>query len=279
MKIIVDSGSTKAHWALINDHGLISIFETTGINPMTTSKSSILSSLNIVYQHFIKETIETIHFYGAGCKGAAKEGLQNIFHDVFPNTSAILESDLLGAARSCCGGKPGIVAIMGTGSHSCLSDGHKIIHERPGLGYLLGDEGSGNHLGKLLLKSYFYDELTTVLRLELELSHPTVKDNYLATLYSSNRVSKELASFVPFIIDHLQYPEIINIVRTALKEFYSNRLSYYSDKKEWPLYFNGSVAYLMREYLKPFLLEYGFTNVHFNQNPIHSLVQYHLNYD
>lgn len=279
MKIVVDSGSTKAHWALSNDHGLISLFETIGINPMTTSKSSILSSLNIVYQHFIKETIETIHFYGAGCKGAAKEGLQNIFYDVYPNTSIILESDLLGAARSSCAGKPGIVAILGTGSHSCLSDGHQIIHERPGLGYLLGDEGSGNHLGKLLLKSYFYEELTSELRLKLELSHPTVKDNYLATLYSSNRVSKELASFVPFIIDHLQYPEIIDIVRTAFKEFYSNRLSYYSDKKEWPLYFNGSVAYLLREHLKPFLLEYGFTNIHFMQNPIHSLVQYHLNYD
>ncbi len=279
MKIVVDSGSTKAHWALINDHGLISLFETIGINPMTTSKSSILSSLNIVYQHFIKETIETIHFYGAGCKGAAKEGLQNIFQNVYPNTRVKLESDLLGAARSSCGSKPGIVAILGTGSHSCLSDGHQIIHERPGLGYLLGDEGSGNHLGKLLLKSYFYDELTTELRLKLELSHPSVKDNYLATLYSSNRVSKELASFVPFIIDHLQYPEIIDIVRTAFKEFYSNRLSYYSDKKEWPLYFNGSVAYLLREHLKPFLLEYGFTNIHFMQNPIHSLVQYHLNYD
>jgi len=279
MKIIVDSGSTKAHWALINDHGLISIFETVGINPMTTRKSSILSSLNIVYQHFIKETIETIHFYGAGCKGSEKEGLQSIFHDIYPNTKAILESDLLGAARSSCAGNPGIVAILGTGSHSCLSDGHQIIHERPGLGYLLGDEGSGNHLGKLLLKSYFYDELTTELKLELELFHPTVKDNYLATLYSSNRVSKELASFVPFIIDHLQFPEIIDIIRIALKEFYSNRLSYYSEKKQWPLYFNGSVAYHLREHLKPFLLEFGFTNVHFNLNPIQSIFQNPSKYD
>ena len=69
---------------------------------------------------------------------------------------------MLGAARAASGSKPSIIGILGTGSNSCLYDGEKIADQIPSLGYLLSDEGSGNHIGKLLIKSYFYREMENV---------------------------------------------------------------------------------------------------------------------
>mgnify|MGYP000016572339 FL=1 len=47
--------------------------------------------------------------------------------------------------------RPGIACILGTGSNSCLYDGTEITEHISPLGFILGDEGSGAVLGKLLV--------------------------------------------------------------------------------------------------------------------------------
>ena len=46
------------------------------------------------------------------------------------------------------GAKLGIAVILGTGSNVGLYDGKQLVKTVGGLGYVLGDEGSGVHLGK-----------------------------------------------------------------------------------------------------------------------------------
>ena len=137
IKVLVDSGSTKSDWLVLNGSEPILQFELAGLNPMTQSKSSLLSQIEMAKNKLQSIHPESIIFYGAGCKDLAAQIIETLLKDLFPSCLVQVHSDLLAAARANCAGKEGIVCIMGTGSHSCLSDGHQIIHEKPSLGYLL----------------------------------------------------------------------------------------------------------------------------------------------
>lgn len=61
---------------------------------------------------------------------------------------------MLAAARASCGMEEGVVCILGTGANACHYDGENITERMISLGYALGDEGSGNYIGKLTLKAF-----------------------------------------------------------------------------------------------------------------------------
>src|SRR6185312_594150 len=76
---------------------------------------------------------------------------------VFPEAKSVeVTHDMLAAARALCGDGKGVAAILGTGSNSCFYNGKKIMKNSPGLGYVLGDEGSGAYLGKKVMQHYLY---------------------------------------------------------------------------------------------------------------------------
>ena len=150
MILIADSGSTKTDWVFLDGEGRNN-FETIGLNPFFVDEATVVKTLSGQVSDANK--VEAVHFYGAGCSTENKrsiisEGLKQ----VFPQAQHTVEHDLLGAARATCLNEAGIACILGTGSSSCLFDGEKITHQVPALGYVLGDEGSGSHMGKLLLR-------------------------------------------------------------------------------------------------------------------------------
>ena len=65
-------------------------------------------------------------------------------------------SDLLGACHSVLGKNQGTVAILGTGSVVCHFNGNEITEIQGGLGYLLGDEGSGYFFWEFVVCSIVY---------------------------------------------------------------------------------------------------------------------------
>ena len=158
MKLIADSGSTKTEWKLMGSTNVQTIF-TEGYNPRILSSQQVQDS---VMQHLCAKipslpAIHEIHFFGAGCeqdqpKATLKQALQNCF----PEASIHIQSDMLAACIASSGKKAGICSILGTGSNSCFYDGEKIVEQVPALGYILGDEGSGNAIGKQIIKDYFY---------------------------------------------------------------------------------------------------------------------------
>ena len=279
IKVLVDSGSTKSDWLVLNGSEPILQFELAGLNPMTQSKSSLLSQIEMAKNKLQSIHPESIIFYGAGCKDLAAQIIETLLKDLFPSCLVQVHSDLLAAARANCAGKEGIVCIMGTGSHSCLSDGHQIIHEKPSLGYLLGDEGSGNHFGRLLLRAYFYKDFNPEVCQIFEQSFPQISDHYLGQLYSSNRVSAELASFFPFIINHVEVPAVQKIIEEGIESFYNFRVKQYKPQAELPVYFTGSVAFALQRQLETYFAQKGFHNVFFNQKPLLKLAEYHIKYD
>ena len=70
----------------------------------------------------------------------------------------------MAAARAVCGHEKGIACILGTGSNSCYYDGRTIKKNSPGIGYVLGDEGSGAYLGKKVVQYYLYNTFDEDLR-------------------------------------------------------------------------------------------------------------------
>ena len=98
---------------------------------------------------------DEIFFYGTGCSNTTNvKMIKNALKFMFPKSKILVDHDLMGAAKSLYGNEKGIACILGTGSNSCFYNGKKIVKNSPGLGYVLGDEGSGSYLGKMVLQHH-----------------------------------------------------------------------------------------------------------------------------
>ena len=108
--------------------------------------------LKAVYTKIIE-----VHFYTPGCSSASSfDILESSLKSFFVNANIIIKTDLYAAARAAYNGESLFVSIIGTGSNTAFYDGESLNHLKPSLGYVMGDEGSGASLGRLLLRSYLY---------------------------------------------------------------------------------------------------------------------------
>ena len=153
MIIVAESGATKTDWRLLMDDGTVRNASSAGLNPSVLGPEQINSIIGSVIPELNPEgrSVREIHFYGAGLVNeAAAAPLAEVLDMWCPFSDKHFHSDMLAAARALFGDGSGIVAIMGTGSNSCLYINGEIVRNiRPG-GYVLGDEGSGMALGKAL---------------------------------------------------------------------------------------------------------------------------------
>ena len=260
MILIADSGSTKCDWVLLtkNNSGRRRSFRTVGLNPSTMKKSEMFAVLNCSeYVLECKERVKAIYFFGAGCNNAKAVALLNsLFAELFPMMeTCVVQEDLMIAihATSSCAG---VVGILGTGSNCCFFNGLDVEHRVRAMGYLLMDEGSGNHLGKELLRSYFYGKLPTDLKIDFERVYSLQESELITGLYSGNRPSAYLASIGRFLIEHLEHPYAKQLVQHCMREFVENQLLVYKEElKDHPLFIIGSVGYYARKVLKELLEE------------------------
>ena len=74
--------------------------------------------------------------------------IEKPFKKFFSKANIHVHHDLDAACFSMYEGEPAITGILGTGSNSCFFDGEKIYENAPSLGFMLGDEASGNNFGK-----------------------------------------------------------------------------------------------------------------------------------
>lgn len=279
MKLIADSGSTKTDWRLLSEGKVVSGFETEGVNPYFKSSEEVLKLLK--YQVVTQLTDETevleIYFYGAGCSSEIKnKKLAEDFKQVFINASIYIKHDLLGAAIASCGNEKGIVAILGTGSNSCLFDGSNIIEEQNSLGYILGDEGAGSNIGKRLLIDFLYgrtpEHITKKMKQELKLSKEVILDN----VYKRPLPNKYLASFVEWISLSIKEDEYLQrVVLRSFDEFFITHLIRYEDYKNINLNVVGSIGYHFKEYLYIVAFKHDMKLGKVIKKPIDGLIEYH----
>lgn len=242
--LIADSGSTKTAWCLKHEGQVVKRFDTNGINPSVLNESEIEKIfkdellLNVSELHLISK----IYFYGAGCT----EERRNIIRDIFltfgaSNADIIVESDLLGAAKAVCGNNQGVVGILGTGSNSCLYNGNCIIDNTPSLGYILGDEGSGAYIGRRLIsdimKGVMSDYLYDLFTKETGLTVPEV----IKKVYRDSTPNRFLASVSRFCANHLDEPEIQELLIKCFEDFFRRNIMHYNNPSG-VVHLVGSVA-------------------------------------
>ncbi len=278
MMVIADSGSTKTAWRVVRDEQSIIPYSTTGFNPVTASTELIAKEMQLVFKEtFFLAKVTTVYYYGAGCwDNASCTIVEKALRRVFPNAVIAVTNDLIAAARATCGTRPGIVGILGTGSNSCLYDGEKIKDNVTSLGYIIGDEGSGTHLGKNLLKSYFYRELPPVLEKKLEAQYTISKKKLIERVYFKKGGNTYLAAFAKFIIQEKEHPFIKKIVEEALETFVKRHLLKYENTRNLPIHFVGSIAFFLKEILKEVLELNNLKIGNIIQQPIEGLIRYHL---
>lgn len=275
MKVLLaDSGSTKTEWTLLEDNMVVKSIYTEGINPNQANEDVIAKML-------LKTDVRSlapsqIYFYGSGCGSpTGKNIVRNALEALFTKVQITIESDLVAAARALCGSERGIVAIMGTGSSSCLYDGVKIIEQRPSLGFILGDEGSGAVLGKMFIKKLLYGELPEDVTKKFYEEFPIDKDAIINRVYREPYPNRFLATFAGFIAQHKQLSAVNEIIRDNFNGFIRGHISKYTDAKKVPVHFTGSIAKYFGEEMMGLLQWNGYIPGKIEQSPMPGLILYH----
>lgn len=278
MWIVVDSGSTKADWVLVDQSGKQTATHTMGLNPYFHSPKRVHTELTKKeFTDIIPiNEVKYVYYYGAGCpdenyRSKMKDGLSR----VFTNAKIEVQHDLLGAARATCGREAGICGIMGTGSNSCLYDGKNVTDNVTALAHVLGDEGGGVHLGKLILQSYFYRELPKDLEAEFDKAYPEGKDAIVHRIYGEGQ-NVHIASFAEFLVRNKNHPFAKKLIGQSFKEFANRHLKKYENWQNLEINLVGSIAGLLTEELREVFTKEGLKLGKVIRKPIESLVNYHL---
>lgn len=281
MILIADSGSTKTDWRLIDHQKNIHQAYSQGINPYFVSIQEITKILETelipsLPNNIKNENIE-IYFYGAGCSSTEMcNGVKMAIQAVFKNAQIIVEHDLLAAARALCGYNEGIAAILGTGSNSCYYDGKVIIQNRPSLGFILGDEGSGAFLGKKLICDFLNEEMPIEIAEKIKEHYKITKDDVLENVYKKPFPSRYLASFSKFIYQNLKHEYCHQLVVDSFRLFFDRHICKYPRKGQLPLGIVGSVGFYFSNIISQIADEKGIPLGKILESPIEGLIHYHL---
>lgn len=280
MILIADCGSTKIDWCLIENGKVAKQVFTSGINALLMSEEQIRQTIADELVPEIKGyEIGSVYYYGAGC----------LFDDICANVRRAIaanipsaktievDTDLLAAARALCGKNPGIACIMGTGSNSCYYDGVRIVDNVSPLGYILGDEGSGAVLGKLLVGDVLKNQLPAALCEKFLKKYDLDRQKIIEGVYKKPAANRFLASLSPFLIENIEEPAVHRLVLNAFKAFFVRNIENYEGYKTMPVSFVGSVAYYYRDVLEEAASSLGIKIGTVIKSPMEGLVKYHSN--
>ena len=251
MILVADSGSSKTDWMGYIE-GEIVTFNTKGINPYFLNEQEIfkLLSKNEALAKFAGKVSE-IYFFGAGSSSPDKhEVVSNGLSSFFKKAFISVDNDLVGSAYATCGNEKGLSCILGTGSNISFFDGKQVLDSKHGLGYVLGDEGSGTYFGRKLVTSYLYGNMPEDLGKVFAKNYDITKENVITNVYQRPFPNIYLASLSRFMAEHLSHPFIKDILRNGFQEFVDTNIKDYPEYKTINCHFIGSIAYFYQDILK-----------------------------
>ena len=285
MILIVESGATKTDWLALAEDGTRVSVRTGGMNISSMPEDVVSEVVEGAADEFCKSGVsqfESIHFYAAGLICQPGESvpvmalrLDKVLRGVFPDATIEYASDTLAAARAVCGHNPGIAAILGTGSNSCLYDGEKITRNVRSGGFILGDEGGAARLGKLFISDFIKglvpEPVAGEFARDFEVDYLTVVRN----VYKGEAPAGYLGSFAPWITSRYDSCEYIKeLVDNNFRDFFERALKQY-DTELHPVGVVGGFGYANKEILLRLSEPYGIRFSKIIKAPIEGLVDYH----
>lgn len=280
MKLLVDSGSTKADWISIDETGkILFTTQTLGLNPEVLNKEEIISRVNDRFDISLnKENVTHLFFYGAGCgTDRMKNFLTDVFKEYFPNATVVVHEDTYAAVYATTPkNEKAIVCILGTGSNCSYFDG-KILHQKvQSLGYIAMDDCSGNQFGRQLIRDYYFGKMPANLAAEFSKTYDLDADVIKNQLYKQPNPNAYMATFAKFLILHKDKEYCQKLVRKDMQVFVDNYITQYENCKEVPIHFIGSIAFYLKEELKEVLESNGLTIGNVLRRPIDGLIDFHI---
>lgn len=274
--LIADSGATKAEWCLLKEGKKKTVF-TPGLSPYFLTTDAIADTIRQQLLPKLKNILpDAVFFYGTGC--ANPENVKSVtkaLATVFPGSKLTVATDLMAAAKAVCGKEKGIACILGTGSNSCYYNGKSIVKNSPGIGYVLGDEGSGAYLGKKVVQYYMYNTFDEDLRARFDARFVTTPIEILDNVYKKPLPNRYLASFTMFLAENRGHYMIENIIEDGLNDFFFQHLNKYNEVWKYPVNFVGSVADGFKDVIQGLCASYEFELGRILKNPMQGLAEYH----
>jgi len=278
MIAVVYSGSNYAEWRLAEKDRVIATFRTGGINPYLNDEKYIIQLLskNINLIHHAEE-IKRIYFFGAG---ASSPELKNTVHNAlsafFKFGKVTVEHDILAAAIACCKNTPGIISIVGSGSNAAWYDGKKIKPNNYGLGYILADEGSGNWLGRQLIKAFMNETMPANIHKKFVQRYDLDRKTLLEKVYRQKQPALFLSSFTDFYSDNKEDNYLQAIIKTGFDKLVKTYLlPLHDEHPEAFLYFAGSVAAGFQNHLYEAAADAKLKIANIIKEPINNLLTYY----
>ena len=279
MKLIAESGATKTDWRLIADDGTVRSAYSAGLNPSVLDVEQMREIIAPVMPVLNPEgkSVEEIFFYGAGLvSDAAAAPLAGVLSMWYPFAQMQFYSDMLAAARALFGNGSGVVAIMGTGSNSCLYENGVIVKNiRPG-GFILGDEGSGAALGKAFVSDFIKGLLPEKVEKDFVRESGLDYQKIVQKVYREPAPSAFLASFAPFILERTEEPYIKNLVDSVIESFIVRSLKRYGQTVKVGVV--GSFGCACEAVLRETGIRHGLEFTMFLKSPIDKLTEYHMKF-
>lgn len=273
--LLADSGSTKTDWCVVEAGSIVRRFNTKGINPFFQNEEEVSKEIEeSLLPQLEGITLSSVIFYGAGCAFPEKNAIISRALSHFFPVPIEIGSDLLAAARALCGNAPGIACILGTGSNSCFYDGQEILQNVSPLGFILGDEGSGAVLGKLLVGDVLKNQLSPALKEQFFAQFNLTPALLMDKVYRQPFPNRFLAGLSPFLIQHIEEPAVCNLVSTSFRAFFTRNVMQY-DYKHFKIHFVGSVACYYESILEQVAADLDIRIGTIVQSPMPGLIAYH----
>ena len=280
MRLLVDSGSTKADWIAIDEEGkILFTTQTLGLNPEILDGDEIIERLNDRFDILQnKDKATHLFFYGAGCgTERMKVNLSQIFQKYFSNAIIDVREDTYAAVYATTPrGEEAIVSILGTGSNCSFFDGKALHQKVQSLGYIVMDDCSGNVFGKELIRKYYFNKMPKELADEFEKEYNLDADFIKSKLYKEANPNAYLATFAKFLIQNKEHEFCKKIIFKGMKSFVKNYIRQFDNCKEVPVHFVGSIAFYLKDELQIIFDKYEMKLGNVLRRPIDGLIAYHI---
>ncbi len=275
MILVADSGSTKTTWAVV-ETGTKTVTE--GLNPLFVTDEQVHTVCQTVRkQLFASDNPSRIYFYGAGCGNILQQSrMQKLLEKEFSATQVTVETDMLGACRAVSDNKATLVGILGTGSNVCYYDGEKIAAKSVSLGYILGDEGSANYMGRMLLTDYLTGKMPEDIATLFREAYPYSYEEWIDRIYNKPNANRFLASLARFATDHIDLMERENNIWYVVDQWHSARLGDLIMQTHcYHIDIVGGFAKAIEAGLRKTLTDYGIEVGTVVADPIDGLIGFH----
>lgn len=278
--VIADAGATKITWLILAGGDASRRVRTAGVNALTASYAEATE----VYREAaaaisaISEDVAAVHYYGTGCSTpqVCRETAARL-QTAWPGTAVEVAGDMLLCARAMLGHSPGVACILGTGSNAAVYDGHGISRGGAGLGFVMGDNGSGCELGKRLLSDWLKGLLPADLHRDFAAYGAPARETLLERVYRGKAPARWLASFAPFLSQRRGHPYVDAMLADEFRRFVTRDILPLVSDHGTPIGCAGSIARVFENELRDAIRAAGLTgDVNVAGDPMDGIAGYYL---